>query len=185
MSKESKDTFERYGINNQASESFGRQCLLARKLSEAGVRFVEVSLGGWDQHRNLKADLTRNCTAIDKPIAGLLTDLKQKGLLNETLVVWGGEFGRTPTAQLGDGRDHNAKGFSMWMAGGGVKSGFVFGKTDEYGFEAIEGKTHIHDWHATMLHLLGLNHEKLTYKYAGREMRLTDIKGNVVKEILV
>jgi hypothetical protein len=185
FSRESKETLESYGIGNgKPTDSFGRQCLLARKLSEAGVRFVELTLGGWDQHRNLKADLERNCTAIDRPIAALLGDLHKRGLLKETLVIWGGEFGRTPTAQLGDGRDHNAKGFSMWMAGGGVKAGFVHGKTDDYGFEAIEGKVHIHDWHATMLHLLGLNHEKLTYKYAGREMRLTDIKGQVVKEII-
>jgi hypothetical protein len=185
FAKESKETLDRYGIGgNSPTDSFGRQCLLARKLSEAGVRFVEITMNGWDQHRNLKADLTRNCTAIDKPIAGLLADLKQRGLLKDTLVIWGGEFGRTPTAQLGDGRDHNAKGFSMWMAGGGVKGGFVHGKTDDYGFEAVDGKVHIHDWHATMLHLLGLNHEKLTYKYAGRDMRLTDIKGQVIKDII-
>ncbi|MFO0936309.1 MAG: DUF1501 domain-containing protein [Gemmataceae bacterium] len=185
FSKESKDTLASYGIGDTATESFGRQCLLARRLAEAGVRFIEVTLAGWDQHRNLKADLTKNCTAIDKPISGLLADLKQRGMLKDTLVIWGGEFGRTPTSQFGgDGRDHNAKGFSMWMAGGGVKGGFRHGKTDDYGFEAVDGKMHIHDWHATMLHLMGLNHERLTYKYAGREMRLTDIKGSVVKEII-
>ena len=186
FAKEDKATLERYGIGNGPTDAFGRQCLLARRLAEAGVRFIELNSNGWDQHRNLKVDLTRNCTATDKPIAALLTDLKQKAMLKDTLVIWGGEFGRTPSAQFGgDGRDHNAKGFSMWMAGGGVKTGLRYGKTDDYGFEAVEGKVHVHDWHATILHLLGLDHEKLTYKYAGREMRLTDVKGTVVKDILV
>ena len=163
--------------------NFGRQCLLARRLVEAGVRFVEVTMGGWDHHRNLKESLTNSCTAIDKPIAGLLADLKSRGLLDDTLVIWGGEFGRTPYAQ-GDGRDHNNKGYTIWMAGGGVKGGLAHGETDDYGFEAVEGKVHIHDWHATILHLLGLDHEKLTYRYAGRDMRLTDVRGNVVKAIV-
>jgi hypothetical protein len=184
ISKESKATLDSYGIGTQETENFGRQCLLARKLVEAGVRFVEVTHPGWDQHRNLKADLTRNCTAVDKPIAGLLADLKQRGMLKDTLVIYGGEFGRTPTAQFGDGRDHNAKGYTTWMAGGGTKGGLSYGKTDDYGFDAVDGKVHIHDWHATILHLLGLDHEKLTYKYAGRDMRLTDTKGNVVKGII-
>ena len=148
------------------------------------MRFVEVTHGGWDQHRNLKDDLARNCAAVDKPIAGLLADLKQRGLLKDTLVIWGGEFGRTPTAQNGDGRDHNNKGYTLWMAGGGVKGGLAYGATDDYGYEAVEDKVHVHDWHATILHLLGLDHEKLTYRYAGRDMRLTDVKGNVVKGIL-
>jgi hypothetical protein len=185
LKKESKATLELYGIGAGATDNFGKQCLLARRLVEAGVRFVEVTMNGWDQHRNLKADLEKNCGAIDQPIAGLLTDLKQKGLLKDTLVIWGGEFGRTPTAQFGDGRDHNAKGFSMWMAGGGVKGGLTHGKTDDYGFESVQGRVHIHDWHATILHLMGLNHEKLTFLHAGREMRLTDVKGTVVKDLLV
>jgi len=184
ISGETKATQELYGVDQQATERFGKQCLLARRFLEAGVRFVEVTAGGWDHHRNLKADLDRNCTAIDKPIAGLLTDLKQRGLLKDTLVLWGGEFGRTPTSQGDDGRDHNNKGFSMWMAGGGVKPGITYGKTDDYGFEAVENRTHIHDWHATILHLLGLDHEKLTFRYSGREMRLTDVKGEVAKGIV-
>ncbi len=172
-----------FGPTSGGSSNFGRQCLLARRLIEAGVRFVEVTMGGWDHHRNLKESLTNSCTAIDKPIAGLLTDLQSRGLLDDTLVLWGGEFGRSPYAQ-GDGRDHNNKGFTMWMAGGGVKPGHIHGKTDDHGYEAVENKVHIHDWHATILHLLGLDHEKLTYRYAGRDMRLTDVKGNVVKALV-
>lgn len=172
-----------FGAAAGGSANFGRQCLMARRLIEAGVRFVEVTMGGWDHHRNLKESLTNSCTAIDKPIAGLLEDLKSRGMLDDTLVLWGGEFGRSPYAQ-GDGRDHNNKGYTMWMAGGGVKGGFVHGKTDDHGFEAVEGKVHTHDWHATILHLLGLDHEKLTYRHAGRDMRLTDVKGNVVKAVV-
>jgi hypothetical protein len=162
---------------------FGRQCLLARRFVEAGVRFVEITLPGWDHHRTIKDSLTNSCTTIDKPIAGLLQDLKQRDMLKDTLVLWGGEFGRTPSAQS-DGRDHDARGYSMWMAGGGTRGGFAYGKTDDYGFEAVDGKMHVHDWHATILHLLGFDHEKLTYKHAGRDMRLTDVKGNVVKEVM-
>jgi hypothetical protein len=162
---------------------FGRQCLLARRLIEAGVRFVEVTMGGWDHHRTLKDSLTNSCTAIDKPIAGLLQDLNNRDMLKDTLVIWGGEFGRTPSGQ-GDGRDHNSRGFTTWMAGGGTKGGFAYGKTDDYGFEAVDGKMHIHDWHATILHLLGFDHEKLTFRHAGRDMRLTDVKGAVAKEIV-
>jgi len=184
LSGETEATKELYGIGNQQTDDFGRQCLLARRFVEAGVRFVEITHGNWDQHRNLKADLERNCGQTDQPIAGLLKDLKNRGLLKDTLVIWGGEFGRTPHAQGNDGRDHNAKGFSMWMAGGGVKGGLSHGATDDYGYEAVDGKVHIHDFHATILHLLGLNHEKLTYRYAGRDFRLTDVHGNVVKEIL-
>lgn len=198
LSNESQATLDLYGIdrssenernrNRQASRgvssaSFGRQCLLARKLVEAGVRFVEITSRGWDHHQNLEESLRNSCGAVDKPIAGLLEDLSRRGLLNDTLVIWGGEFGRTPYAQ-GDGRDHNNKGFTIWMAGGGVKPGFVHGQTDDYGYQAIEGRVHVHDWHATILHLLGLDHERLTFPYAGREMRLTDVKGNVVREIL-
>ncbi|MFM7249929.1 MAG: DUF1501 domain-containing protein [Planctomycetaceae bacterium] len=162
---------------------FGRQCLLARRLLEAGVRFVEVTAGGWDHHRDLAGSLTASCRGVDGPIAALLGDLHDRGLLDDTLVLWGGEFGRTPTAQ-GSGRDHNAKGFTTWMAGGGVKGGHVHGATDEHGFEAVEGRVHIHDWHATILHLLGLDHERLTWPRAGRAMRLTDTAGSVVREIL-
>jgi hypothetical protein len=189
LGKETAATLKLYGIEEQrgggrgGSGNFGRQCLLARRLIEAGVRFVEVTMGGWDHHRNLKEALTTSCTAVDRPIAGLLADLQSRGLLDDTLVLWGGEFGRSPYAQ-GDGRDHNNKGFTMWLAGGGVPGGLAHGRTDAHGFEAVEGKVHIHDWHATILHLLGLDHEKLTYRYAGRDMRLTDVKGNVVKAIV-
>jgi hypothetical protein len=184
LSGETAATKALYGIGEQATETFGRQCLLARKFVEAGVRFVEITSNGWDHHQNLKTALGNKAQSIDKPIAGLLKDLKARGLLKDTLVLWGGEFGRTPYAQGTDGRDHNHKGFTTWMAGGGVKGGFSYGATDDYGYEAVEGKMHIHDWHATILHLLGLDHEKLTYRYAGRDMRLTDVKGNVVKEIV-
>lgn len=184
LEHESEVTRKRYGIGETATDDFGRQCLLARRFAEAGVRFVEICHGGWDQHFNLKQAHARNSLAIDRPIAGLLTDLKVRGLLEDTLVVWGGEFGRTPYAQRNDGRDHNHKGYSIWMAGGGVRGGLAYGKTDEYGYEAVEGAVHVHDWHATILHLLGLDHEKLTYRYAGREMRLTDVKGKVVQGVI-
>ncbi len=183
LEKESETTKKLYGIGDSATDGFGKQCLMARKLAEAGVRFIEVSFGNWDQHRNLSTDLPKNCGAIDKPISGLLTDLHQRGLLKDTLVIWGGEFGRTPHAQTGDGRDHNNKGFTLWMAGGGVKGGLSYGSTDDYGYEAVENKVSIRDWHATVLALMGLDHEKLTYRYAGRDFRLTDVSGSVVKEI--
>ena len=182
---ESKETLALYGIGSGgAVEAFGRQCLMARRLVEAGVRFVEITRNGWDHHRNLKRDLAASCEAVDRPAAGLLADLKRLGLLKDTLVIWGGEFGRTPVAQSGDGRDHNNKGYTLWMAGGGVKGGMNYGKTDDYGFEAVDGRVHVHDWHATVLALLGLDHEKLTYRHAGREMRLTDVKGTVVKGVM-
>jgi hypothetical protein len=184
ISGEPESVQEMYGIGQQETENFGRQCLLARRFVEAGVRFVEITRGGWDHHRNLKQGMETNCTSIDKPIAGLLTDLKNKGMLRDTLVIWGGEFGRTPYAQGEDGRDHNNKGYTMWMAGGGVKGGLAYGKTDDVGYEAVEDGMHIHDWHATVLHLLGFEHTKLIYRYAGREMRLTDVKGNVHKGII-
>jgi hypothetical protein len=184
IANESTATKELYGIGEQATENFGRQCLLARRLIEAGVRFVELTSGQWDHHRDLKNALGNKAASVDKPIAGLLKDLKSRGLLKDTLVLWGGEFGRTPYAQGTDGRDHNHRGFTTWMAGGGAKSGFSYGSTDDYGYEAIDGKIHIHDWHATILNLLGLDHEKLTYRYAGRDMRLTDVKGNVVKAVV-
>ena len=184
LAKESETTKELYGIDDEETADFGRQCLLARRFVEAGVRFVEVTYGDWDQHRNLRADHAKHALAIDKPISGLLTDLRKRGLLEDTLVLWGGEFGRTPHAQNGDGRDHNNKGYTVWMAGGGVKPGTSFGETDEHGYEAVVDPVHVHDLHATMLHMLGLDHEKLTYRYAGREMRLTDVKGKVVKGLL-
>ena len=147
------------------------------------MRFIELSAGGWDTHRNMREELANRCEAVDRPIAGLLADLKQRNLLDDTLVIWGGEFGRTPYAQGDDGRDHNAKGFTMWMAGGGVKGGFSYGSTDETGGEAVEGVMDIHDWHATILHALGLDHERLTYNHAGRDFRLTDVHGTVHREI--
>ena len=184
LSGESQKTLGLYGIDGGDTDSFGRQCLMARRFVEAGVRFVEVTHGNWDHHFRLRTDLPERCNEVDKPISGLLTDLAQRGLLKDTLVVWGGEFGRTPDAQNGDGRDHNHKGYTTWMAGGGVKGGFSYGATDDHGSAAVENKCHIHDWHATILHLLGLDHTKLTYRYAGRDFRLTDVYGNVVNEII-
>lgn len=184
LGEESESTLKQYGIDQPVSRNFGQQCLLARRFAEAGVRFIEISAGGWDTHANMSNQMPRLCQQIDKPIAGLLSDLKQRGLLDETLVVWAGEFGRTPYAQNSDGRDHNNQGFTTWMAGGGVKGGFSYGATDETGGQAIEGKCHIHDWHATILHLLGFDHRQLTYRYAGRDFRLTDVYGNVAHEIV-
>jgi len=184
IATESKELQKQYGIGDRETDDFGRQCLLARRFLEAGVRFVEVTHGNWDQHFNMKAQIPQHATAIDKPIAGLIADLKQRGMLKDTLIVWSGEFGRTPYAQGPDGRDHNHKGFTAWMAGGGVQGGLTYGKTDDYGTEAVEGKIHTHDLHATILHLLGLDHEKLTFRYAGRDFRLTDVHGNVAKAIL-
>ena len=184
ISGETKTTQAAYGVGVKGTNTFGRQCLLARRFAEAGVRFIEIGMGGWDQHADLKAKLTTNCHAIDKPISALLADLKQRDLLKDTLLVWGGEFGRTPAAQRADGRDHNAAGFSMWMAGGGVKGGYRYGATDEHGIAAADKKMHINDLHATMLYLLGLDHEKLTYQYSGRAIRLTDLAGVVAKDIV-
>ena len=184
INSESKATKDLYGIDNQATAKFGRQCLLARRFAEAGVRFIEITHGGWDQHRNLEQALRDNTMATDQPIAALLTDLKQRDMLKDTLIVWSGEFGRTPYAQGDDGRDHNNKGFTSWMAGGGVKGGLRYGATDEHGYQSIENKTHIHDLHATMLHLMGLDHTKLTYNYAGRDFRLTDVHGEVMKGVI-
>jgi hypothetical protein len=184
LSKEPKETLDLYGVGKNATDAFGRQCLLARRFVEAGVRFVEVGAQGWDHHAQLRERLPESCKNVDLPIAGLLTDLQRRGLLKDTLVVWGGEFGRTPYAQGGDGRDHNHKGFTMWLAGGGVKGGFSYGATDEHGGEAVEGRMAVHDLHATLLHLLGLDHERLTFNYAGRDFRLTDVAGSVAKEVL-
>ena len=180
VASESKSTLARYN----ADETFGRQCLLARRFAEAGVRFIEITHTDWDHHGFLTGGMTKNCAAIDKPIAALLEDLDNRGMLDDTLVIWGGEFGRTPDDPTTDGRGHNNKGFSMWLAGGGVKKGLAYGATDEHGYEAVEGKVHTHDLHATILHLLGLDHEKLTYKHGGRDFRLTDVHGKVVKDIL-
>jgi hypothetical protein len=187
VSGETEATKSLYGMDHPVTTNFGRQCLMARRFLERGVRFVQVTHSNgevqWDQHSNLHKGHSKNAAEVDKPIAGFLKDLKQRGLLDDTLVVWGGEFGRTPTAQGKDGRDHNPQGFTMWMAGGGVKGGMAHGATDDYGYFAQEDKVHIHDVHATILALMGLNHERLTYKYAGRDFRLTDVEGSVVKAI--
>jgi hypothetical protein len=193
LDAESAPTKRLYGITDPITEIFGKQCLLARRLVERGVRFVQVyhtqtskrsSCQLWDQHNGLKAELPANCAAVDAPIAGLLKDLKARGLLDETLVIWGGEFGRTPTAEGTDGREHHPFGFTMWLSGGGIKGGLAYGATDEFGWHAVTDKVHVHDLHATILHLLGIDHTQLTYRYAGRDYRLTDVYGNVVKAIL-
>jgi len=184
VNQESQATRDLYGIGEQPTDDFGRQCLMARRCLEAGVRFVQVSHNKWDQHSDLKGGHAKNARETDKPVAGLLRDLKARGLLEDTLVLWGGEFGRTPTAQGKDGRDHNPHGFTMWLAGAGVKGGYAHGATDEYGYYAVDGKVHMHDLHATLLHLLGLDHERLTYRHAGRDFRLTDVYGHVVKDLL-
>lgn len=181
---ESEATKKLYGIGDPQTDDFGRKCLLARRLLQAGVRFVEVTHGNWDHHFNLSTALERSCREVDKPLAGLLTDLHKLGLLKDTLVVWTGEFGRTPYAQGADGRDHHVKAFCLWMAGGGVKPGLTYGESDEYGLNAVDRPVSIHDLHATMLALLGLDHERLTYRYAGRDFRLTDVHGQVIKELM-
>ena len=190
ISKESQATLDMYGIGDKKTDDYGRQCLLARRMAEAGVRFIQVNYSDestnprWDQHNNMP-EHKKHAAATDKPVAGLLQDLKQRGLLEDTLVWWGGEFGRTPFAQGNIGRDHNPRGFTVWLAGGGVKPGYAYGATDEIGHVGMEGKVHMHDLHATILHILGLDHEKLTYRYAGRDFRLTDVAGHVVHDILV
>ncbi len=190
---ESPATRELYGLDNPVTEIFGKQCLMARRMIERGVRCVQVyhtqtskrsSCQLWDQHGSLREELPMNCASTDKPIAGLLKDLKARGLLEDTLVLWGGEFGRTPTAEGDNGREHHPFGFTMWMAGGGVRGGLTYGATDDYGWHAVENKVHVHDLHATILHLMGIDHEKLTYRYAGRDYRLTDVYGNVVHDII-
>lgn len=182
--RESDATKKLYGIGDPQTDDFGRKCLLARRLLQAGVRFVEVTHGNWDHHFNLSTALERSCREVDKPLAGLLTDLHKLGLLQDTLVVWTGEFGRTPYAQGTDGRDHHVKAFCLWMAGGGVKPGLTYGESDDYGLNAVVHPVTIHDLHATMLALLGLDHERLTYRYAGRDFRLTDVHGQVIKELM-
>ena len=186
---ESPETLALYGIGEKETDNFGRQCLLARRMAESGVRFIQVNYAdnsnnpAWDQHSNLKKH-GEHAKAVDKPVAGLLADLKQRGLLDDTIVWWGGEFGRTPYAERnGTGRDHNPAGFSVWVAGGGFKRGVTYGETDEFGHHAVVDKVHMHDLHATILHALGLDHEKLTYRYAGRDFRLTDVYGHVVSDL--
>jgi hypothetical protein len=190
LSKESKYVHDAYGLTEKVTQHFGRNCLLARRLIERGVRFVQLYSGGnegpraWDAHDDLEKNHRLHCAETDRPIAALLDDLEQRGLLDTTLVIWGGEFGRTPTAEGGLGRDHHARGFTMWMAGGGIKGGTIHGATDEFGYHAIENKVSVPDLHATALHLLGLNHKQLTYRFQGRDYRLTDVSGNVIQEIL-
>ncbi|MDE2665633.1 MAG: DUF1501 domain-containing protein [Acidobacteriota bacterium] len=190
VEKESEPTRKLYGLDDPLTADFGWQCLLARRMAERGVRYIQCTHTympggvGWDQHGELYAKHTDNARQVDRPIAGLLKDLKGRGLLEDTLVIWAGEFGRTPVSQNGDGRDHNPYGYSIWMAGGGVKGGFAYGATDEFGYHAVEDRMHIHDFHATMLHLLGIDHEKLTYTYGGRNFRLTDVAGVVAHKIL-
>ena len=185
LSKESKETLEMYGAEPGKS-SYANNCLLARRLIERGVRFVELFHESWDQHGDLTNGLKKNCKDTDKASAALVKDLKQRGLLKDTLVIWGGEFGRTPMVQGGnDGRDHHPNAFTMWMAGGGVKPGLTLGESDEFGFNAVRDKVHVHDLHATLLHLLGFDHEKLTYRFQGRDFRLTDVSGEVVEKMIV
>jgi hypothetical protein len=191
VSRESKATQELYGLFDpfEKTRNYAHQCLVARRLIERGVRFVEltcpqVAADRWDQHSRLREGHELNAQATDRPIAGLLTDLKSRGLLKDTLVIWAGEFGRTPMAQGSDGRDHNPFGYTIWMAGGGVKPGFVFGKTDEYGYYAIENKLEMYDLHATMLYLLGLDHKQLTFRFSSRDMRLTDVHGQVAHQVI-
>jgi hypothetical protein len=180
LSRETDATKKLYGIGEKPTDDFARKCLLARRMLEAGVRFVEVTHGNWDHHFNLNSGLRQSCGEVDRPIAALLEDLRRRGMLDDTLVVWTGEFGRTPYAEGQEGRDHNTKAFTLWMAGGGVKPGFTYGKSDEYGYQAVENPLPIVDLHAT---LLALDHEKLTYRHAGRDFRLTDVKGQVAREI--
>jgi uncharacterized protein (DUF1501 family) len=187
LAGETAETRALYGMDDPATLTTGRLCLLSRRLVERGVRFVQIYCGAgskWDSHSDIETNHAKACRVMDQPVAGLVKDLKRRGLLDETLVVWGGEFGRTPMSEKGNGRDHNPYGFTMWMAGGGVKGGFVHGATDDLGFQAVEKKVHVHDLHATILHLLGFDHEQFTYRYAGRDFRLTDVHGTVVKEIL-
>ena len=188
ISDESAETQKLYGMDDPVTANFGRMCLMARRFAERGVRYIQVTHSDskvqWDQHADLKDGHEKNAREVDRPIAGLLKDLKARGMLEDTLVWWGSEFGRTPTAEGTNGRDHNPDGFTMWLAGGGVKGGHHHGATDDYGYFAAQDKVHIHDLHATILHLLGLDHEKLTYRHAGRDFRLTDVEGNVVHQIM-
>jgi uncharacterized protein (DUF1501 family) len=183
LTGETQTTLDAYGINKGPTDNFGRQCLLARRFAEAGVRFIEITDADWDHHGFVSRLMPQAAKRVDQPVAALLNDLHQRDLLKDTLIVWGGEFGRTPEDPTQDGRGHNHKGYSMWLAGAGVKGGCNWGTTDEHGYEAVENKVHLHDLHATILHSLGLDHKKLTYRYAGRDFRLTDVHGNVVNEL--
>ena len=185
LHQESQETFDLYGIKDAQQSNYARNCLLARRLLERGVSFVQLFHEAWDQHGNLTKDIKKNCQETDQGTAALLIDLKRRGMLDDTLVIWGGEFGRTPMVQGGnDGRDHHNRSFSMWLAGGGVKKGFVYGETDDLGFNIARDPVHVHDLNATLLHLLGFNHERLTYRYQGRDFRLTDVHGKVLNQIL-
>jgi hypothetical protein len=192
MSKEPRKVLDMYGAQ-PGDGSFASNCLLARRLAERGVRFIQLYHRDWDHHGGLKANIALKAEETDRATAALITDLKERGMLDDTLVIWGGEFGRTPTVELPDvgansgmnnGRDHNPYGFSMWLAGAGLKKGYVHGATDEFGFAAAENKVHVHDLHATLLHLLGFDHERFTYRYAGRDFRLTDVAGHVVRDLM-
>ena len=183
FSREPKHVLDLYGPDVRTSGTFAANCLLARRLAERGVRFIQLYHRDWDHHGNIKNDIKLKAEEVDRPCTALLTDLKNRGMLDETLVVWAGEFGRTPMAQ-GNGRDHHIKGFSVWLAGGGIKGGITHGSTDDLGYNAVEDVVDVHDLHATILHLLGIDHKRLTYKFQGRDFRLTDVHGNVVKKIL-
>lgn len=183
---ESAATLAEYGVGSEPTDNFARQCLLARRFAEAGVRYIQVSTNyTWDHHQKVQSGHVGEAAKVDQPIAALLRDLARRGMLDDTLVLWGGEFGRTPVAENGDGRGHHPQAFSIWMAGGGVKAGLTYGATDEFGYRPVEQAVHMHDLHATLLHLLGLNHEQLTYRYAGRDFRLTDIHGRVIEGLLM
>lgn len=185
LNDESRETHELYGIGTEPTDNFGRQCLLARKFAEAGVRYIQVSTNyTWDHHKQVQAGSITEAAKVDRPIAGLLADLARRGLLEDTLVVWGAEFGRTPMVENGDGRNHHPQAFTMWLAGGGVRGGLSYGATDDFGYRPVENPVHMHDLHATLLYALGLDHQRLTYRHAGRDFRLTDVYGSVVHEIL-
>ena len=183
LSSETKETLAAYGIDQGSTDAFGRQCLLARRFAEAGVRFIEITDRDWDHHGFVSRLMPQAARRVDQPIAALLNDLAARGMLDDTLVVWGGEFGRTPDDPTQDGRGHNHKGYTMWLAGAGVRGGLTWGSTDEHGYEAVDNKVHLHDMHATILHALGMDHERLTYRHAGRDFRLTDVHGRVVNEL--
>jgi hypothetical protein len=190
FSRETKSTLDLYGVNKEPTHSFASNCLLARRMVERGVRFVLLSHGSWDDHNDIDKNLAKNCAITDQPAAALIADLKRLGMLDSTLVVWGGEFGRTPMSQqqrsdLGYGRDHHPDAFTMWLAGGGIRAGQTIGRTDDFGLQVVEDKMHVHDLQATILHCLGLDHEKLTYRHMGRDFRLTDVDGHVVRKLLV
>jgi hypothetical protein len=185
LNDETQATLDLYGVGKEPTDNFGRQCLLARRFAELGVRYIQVSTNyTWDHHQKVNSGHVTESAKVDRPIAGLLEDLARRGLLEDTLVLWGAEFGRTPTAENGDGRNHHPQAFTMWMAGGGVRGGLTYGSTDDFGWHPVENRVHMHDLHATLLHMLGLDHERLTYRYAGREFRLTDVHGRVVRDIL-